>query len=116
MNFGWLRFHWLVNRRVGRSLLWVALLIAVAIIFNLIGIRMLGSIKGWEHWMGEHAIYFLIWRLLLYAGTAYGWWWMRKRLRAREPEAASNHRLMRVEIAAVLAFIALEGSLLLQSS
>ncbi|CAI1200245.1 hypothetical protein [Serratia ficaria] len=108
--------RWLFNRHMGRSLLCVTLLIAVAIIFNLVGIRMLGSIKGWEYWMDEHSVYFLVWRLLLYSGTVCGWWWMRKRLRAREPEAASHHRLMRVEIAAVLAFIALEGSLLLQDS
>lgn len=114
MSLAWLRFRWLFNRRMGRTLLGVTVPLTVAIAVNLIGIRMVGSIDGWKRWLDAHADYFLAWRLLLYAGTAYGWWWMRKRLRAREPQTASHQRLLRVEIAAIVAFVVLEGSLLLQ--
>ncbi|OYW19494.1 MAG: hypothetical protein B7Z52_03505 [Burkholderiales bacterium 12-64-5] len=53
-------------------------------------------------------------RLLLYAATAYGWWWMRGRLRQREPSAEAHKRLLRTEIAAVIAVVALEASQLLR--
>jgi hypothetical protein len=112
----WLRMRRLFNRRVGYALLWAVLLLAVAIAVNLIGIRALGSIESWERWMSDHASYFLAWRLLLYAGIAYGWRWMHKRVIAREPGAESRKRLIRVEIAGVAALAVLEGSLLLQST
>ncbi len=51
----------------------------------------------------------------LYAATAYGWWWMRRRLREREPSPEAYQRLLRVEIAAVVALVLLEGSQLLRS-
>ena len=44
----WLRMRWLFNRRVGFALLWTILLLVVAISINLIGIRVLGSIEGWQ--------------------------------------------------------------------
>ncbi|MCC4595415.1 hypothetical protein NRY95_05450 [Xanthomonas campestris pv. phormiicola] len=115
MNFGWLRFRWLFNRRVGLALLWTALLLATAFTVNLAGIQLLGNIDTWERWMRDHAVYFLAWRLLLYAGVACGWWWMRKRLQSREPDAESRQRLMRLEICAVIALAVLEG-LQLQSA
>jgi hypothetical protein len=79
-------------------------LIAAAV--NLLGIRIVGSVTGWAHWMQTHRVSFLIWRLSLYSGTAWGWWWMRERVRHREP--GSERRLRRVELAAALAIIALE--------
>ena len=112
----WLRMRWLFNRHVGYALLWTVLLLTVAVGINLVGIRVLGSIEGWERWMNEHTSYFLAWRLLLYAGIAWGWRWMRKRVLAREPDAESHQRLLRVEIAGVAALLVLEGSLLLQST
>ena len=51
----------------------------------------------------------------LYAATAYGWWWMRRRLREREPSPEAHQRLLRVEIAAVVTLVLLEGSQLLRS-
>lgn len=109
MSFGWLRFRWLFNRRVGFAFLWTGLLLTVAITINLAGIRLLGGIDTWEHWMREHAGYFLAWRLLLYCGVACGWWWMRKRLQSREPDMESRRRLVRLEICAVVALGVLEG-------
>ncbi|MGD9729794.1 MAG: hypothetical protein AB7R40_22865 [Nitrospiraceae bacterium] len=94
--------------------LWAVLLIVAAIVINVVGIRLLGSVERWEHWMDDNAGFFLAWRLMLYAGTAWGWIWMRKRLLAREPDVTARQRLRRAEFAAVLAIVALEVSTLLQ--
>ena len=115
MSLGWLRPRWLFNRRVGLGLTWAVLLLAASAVVNVVGIRLLGSIEAWARWMDDHAGYFLAWRLLLYTGTAWGWVWMRRRLLAREPSTTSRQRVLRTEIAAVLALVALEGSVLLPS-
>lgn len=112
MSAGGWRLRGLFNWRVGRALLWTLLLLAVAFVANLVGIRLAGSIEGWQRWMDAHAGHFLVWRLLLYAGTLWGWLWMRQRLRTREPGRAADHRLLRVEMAAMAAVAALEISLL----
>lgn len=104
----------LLNRRAGLVLLWAVLLAVIAATVNLAGIRIVGSIVGWERWLHAHAARFLAWRLVLYAGTAYGWWWMRRRLRQREPSTEAHQRLLRIEVAAVAALVLLEGSQLLR--
>lgn len=109
MSAGVWRLRWLFNRRVALAALWVTLLLA-AVVANLVGIRLTGSIEHWQQWMDAQAGYFLAWRLLLYAGTVWGWLWMRRRLLAREPDGSARARLMRVEVAAVLAVAALEIS------
>lgn len=110
---------WTTVRRYGSRLLVVLLLLVavlvLAVAVNVVGIRIAGSIDGWERWMDAHANVFLVWRLLLYGGTTWGWIWMRRRLRAREPEGAAMQRLMRLEIAAVAALLVLEISLLTQA-
>ena len=115
MSAGWWRLRWLFNRRVGRALLWTFGLLALAIVANVVGIRLAGSLEGWQHWMADHAGLFFVWRMALYAGTVWGWLWMRRRLRAREPEGRAQQRLLRVEIAAVLAVVALEASQFMQA-
>ena len=100
--------------RVGTASVWAFLLVAAAAV-NLIGIRMAGNAEAWDLWMKQRSVWFLGWRLLLYAATVAGWIWMRHRLVAREPGRATHLRLLRVEISAVVAFIALEASLLLRS-
>ncbi|MCC4113931.1 hypothetical protein LLG90_01050 [Aromatoleum toluclasticum] len=110
----WLRPAWLFNRRVGIALLWLLLVAGVAVAVNVAGIHVVGSINGWERWLHAHSAHFLAWRLALYAGTAYGWWWMRQRLQQREPGAGTHQRLLRVEIAAVTTIVLLEGSQLLR--
>lgn len=97
-------------RRAGLVLLCSFLLLAVAVLINVVGISMAGSIENWQQWLAEHANLFLAWRLLLYAGTVRGWIWMRRRLLARQPEASARQRLLRAEITAALAIAALEIS------
>lgn len=109
------RSGWLPIRRIGVALLWLLLFLGTALVINLVGIGMVGDVHAWEQWMRKHSVWFLIWRLVLYAGTVAGWIWMRTRLLAREPDRATGQRLLRLEIAAVIAFLVLEASLLLQS-
>lgn len=115
MSAGRWRLRWLSSRRVGVALLWAVLLLIAAAVVNAVGIRIAGGIEGWQRWMAAQSGAFLAWRLLLYAVTAWGWLWMRRRLRAREPERAAGLRLLRAEVAAIVAVIALEASLLMQA-
>ena len=112
----WLRPAWLFNRRVGMALLVALLVASIAVAVNIVGISIVGSIDDWERWLRAHSAHFLVWRLLVYTVTAYGWWWMRGRLREREPESEAHQRLLRVEIAAVVTIVLLEASQLLRAS
>jgi len=103
-------------RPLAGALAWTLALLIISLLANLVGIRLAGDVVGWQHWLSAHSGVFLGWRVLLYAGTAWGWLWMRRRLRAREPGGAAVGRLLRVEIAAVLVLLALEASLLLSAS
>ncbi|MDR2452448.1 MAG: hypothetical protein LBE85_11950 [Candidatus Accumulibacter sp.] len=103
-----LRFGWL--GKLARALFWSSLILFLALAVNLVGIRLLGGMDAWKGWMTVNATCFFVWRLLLYAGIAWGWRWMRARLLAREPNASAQARLRRVEVAAALTFIALEGA------
>ena len=114
MRAAWLRPRWLFSRRVAKALLWTVVLAAVAVCANIVGIYLVGSVAGWERWLAAAAGYFLVWRLCLYGATAYGWVWMRRRLLAREDDAQARRRLVRSEIAGVVAIVALEASLLMQ--
>ena len=110
----WLRPRWLLNRRAAKALLWTVVLVAAAVGANVVGIYLVGSVASWELWLTATAGYFLVWRLCLYGATAYGWVWMRRRLLAREDDAQARRRLVRSEIAGVVAIVALEASLLMQ--
>ena len=102
-------------KRTGIAMVCVLLFLGAAVGANLIGIRMAGDVVAWEQWLRRHSLWFLIWRLALYAGIATGWIWMRRRVLAREPDSTTGQRLRRLEIAAMAAFVVLEASLLLQS-
>jgi hypothetical protein len=116
----WLRPTWLLNCRVAagllRMLLWVLLVAGVAVGVNIAGIHIVGGIDGWQRWLRANRGYFFAWRLFLYAATAYGWWWMRRRLLERAPSVEPHQRLRRVEIAALMTLVLLEGSQLLHSN
>ena len=112
----WLRPRWLFNRRAMKALLWTVLLVAAAVGANIVGIYLVGSVANWERWLAATAGYFLVWRMCLYGATAYGWVWMRRRLLAREEDAQARRRLVRSEIAGVVAIVALEASLLMQAA
>ena len=107
------RSHWL--QRAARVLLWGLLLLIAATAANVAGIHLAGSLDSWLQWLKLHTDHFLIWRLVLYAGTAWGWRWMRRRVLAREPGGKTQPRLLRAEMAAVLAVTALEISQFVQA-
>ncbi|MCG8277459.1 hypothetical protein [Stenotrophomonas sp. NLF4-10] len=114
MRMGWLRPRWLFSRRAAKVLLWTVGIVAAVVAANVAGIYLIGSVAGWERWLAASAGYFLVWRLCLYGATAYGWVWMRRRLLAREADAQARRRLVRSEIAGVVAIVALEASLWMQ--
>ena len=103
---------WRTSRR---RRLEVALIAAVAYpLVHVLGRTLRWRVEGWQHWLQAHAGHFFVWRLCLYGATVYGWWWMRRRLLRREPSRETHQRLLRTEIAAVIAVIALEASQLLR--
>jgi len=114
----WRPLRWLFSRRAAKALLWTVVIVAAAAGANIAGIYLVGSVAGWERWLAASAGYFFIWRLCLYGATAYGWVWMRRQLLAREDQdradGQARRRLMRSEIAGVVAIVVLEASLLMQ--
>lgn len=109
------RLRWLFSRRVGWALAWISLVIAAAVLVNLVGIEIVGNTEAWSQWLDHYAALFFFWRLCLYGLTGWGWLWMCRRLLAREASPEIAKRLVRTEIAAVLAILLLEGSTLLRS-
>ena len=114
-RMAWRPLRWLFSRRAATALLWAVVLVAAAVGANIAGIYLVGSVAGWERWLAAASGYFFVWRLCLYGATVYGWLWMRRRLLAREEDAQARRRLVRSEIAGVVAIVALEASLLMQS-
>ena len=118
MRATWLHPRWLFSRRAAKALLWTVVLVAAAVGANVVGIYLVGSVAGWEQWLTATAGYFLVWRLCLSGATASGWIWMRRRLLAREDQNGADRqarrRLVRSEIAGVVAIMVLEASLLMQ--
>lgn len=99
------------GRWLGCTLAWITVIVLVAAGANLVGIRLVGDMDGWRQWLDEGAGYFLIWRICLYGATVYGWIWMRRRVRARDPSVETHQRLRRAEIGTVAAVALLEVSL-----
>lgn len=85
-----------------KTLVALAFIIVVAVAINLAGIKALGGIEAWDSWRAHAYWYFLIWRLCVYAGLAYGWTWMRRRVLEREPTADARARLWRGGIAVAI--------------
>lgn len=109
----WLRSG--IRRLLCRTLLWILALLAVAAAINVIGIRIVGDVASWNLWLREHAAWFAAWRLCVYGATVYGWWQLREGLRRREPGPEITRRLRRMEIAAMMTVLAVEGAVYLQS-
>lgn len=93
---------------------WLTLLLVVLAGLQAISPRLIEQAANWQPWVQRHAFAFLIWRLLLYGGIAWGGWRLRERL-LQNPEVSSDthKRLRRTLWAALLALLLLEGSLLL---
>lgn len=108
MKLAWLQAP--RSRRLGRMLSAVVLVVLIAAAINVVGIQLVGDIDSWTRWLDERAGYFFAWRMCLYAGTAYGWWKMRRRLQARDGSADARRRLLRAEIGGVAALMLLEVS------
>ena len=105
-RMAWRPLRWLFSRRAAKTLLWLVLIVAAAVGANVAGINLVGSVAGWERWLAASAGYFFIWRLCVYAATAYGWFWMRRRVLAREDQSGTDgqarRRLIRTEVAGVV--------------
>ncbi|WP_236872517.1 hypothetical protein [Burkholderia pseudomallei] len=86
----------------------LAALTAVAIFTHAVGVRLVGSVAAWQRWLHAHAWMFGLWRLVLYAAIARGWWWMHVRVRQRDASSDAQRRLMRAGIAAALAIVLTE--------
>lgn len=109
-----LRPRWLFNRRTGAALLCALLLLSVATVVNVIGIRLVGSIQGWQLWWRAHAGYFLVWRFLIYATTAYFWWQAYTHLKQRDADSAAQQHLRLIGAAAIITLLVQESSQWLQ--
>lgn len=103
-----------LHRRFSRTLLYVLAILLATVFINVLGIWLVGDVNGWSRWLYEHSGHFAVWRGILYAATAFGWRWMRGRVLCRESNTVTRARLLRTEIAAVLAIAALEIAMFLQ--
>jgi hypothetical protein len=81
---------------------------------NALGIWSLGGLNNWVRWFQDHRPYFLLWRIVLYSATVYGWLRMRRRVLSTEPDTAAAARFMRAEFAAIAAVILIEAIVFLQ--
>lgn len=104
------KMRWLFNKRTTQALAWSVLLLLVAVVVNVAGISLVGDIQGWSQWLNAHARIFLIWRMVLYLALGLGWWRMRGRIIGADGCTRGRARLIRVEVAAVVALLMLEIS------
>ncbi|MGL4668696.1 MAG: hypothetical protein ACRCWR_12320 [Saezia sp.] len=108
------RMRWLLNRLFNRytgwTIFWFIALGLMAFMVNVLGIRLAGDVHHWSAWIKNHALVFLLWRLVLYGSVAYGWWWMRKRVLARDEDPQTRDRFIRIEVSAVVTLLVLEIS------
>lgn len=100
--------------RLARVFLCVLGIFLVAATVNVIGLWIVGDVNSWGRWLQEHSGHFAVWRVALYVATGLGWWWMRRRVLSRETNSVTRARLLRTEIAAVLAVAILEVTTFLQ--
>lgn len=98
--------------RIGHSFVTVlAMLLAITVVMiaiHAVGIRIVGNVAAWQRWLHMHVWMLRLWRLALYVAILRGWWWIHTRVRQRDHSPDARHRLMRAEIAAVLAIVMTE--------
>ncbi|HGF2965839.1 hypothetical protein QZN29_28280 [Burkholderia multivorans] len=94
--------------RIGRPLIIALAMLLAMIAAHAVGIRIAGNVAAWQRWLHMHAWMFRLWRLALYVAILRGWWWMHTRVRQRDGSPDARRRLMRAEIAAVLAIVLTE--------
>lgn len=88
-----------------------AILLATVAIFatvNHLGIRVAGDVIAWRQWIHDHAMHFFLWRLFLYAATACGWVWMRRRKLQRLPSPEIKRQIQRTEFCIVAFLVVFE--------
>lgn len=95
--------RWRWPRTMIAVLVMLAAMTIVMAIVHAIGLRIVGGVAAWQRWLHVHTWIFALWRLVLYALIARGWWWMRTRVRQRDHSPDARRRLTRAEIAAVFA-------------
>jgi hypothetical protein len=99
-------------RAMRRSLLLLlgilVLLFFAALVANLLGIYLCGSIADWQQWLKDHSIHFFVWRLCLYASLLAVWPGARRRRLQREPSSARALRTL--EVLSVGAIVCSEAS------
>jgi hypothetical protein len=86
----------------------------LAFVVNTVGIWSLGGVSRWVRWFQDHRVYFLLWRIVLYGVTVYAWLPMRRRVLSGETDAGAGVRLIRAEVAAIVAVLLIEPMVLFQ--
>lgn len=82
------------RRLIGAVVLWTSLLFLLAFAVNAVGIYLAGGAVAWLQFLDEYRLYFFVWRLFLYATTAAGWLWARRRLLQRDPDSRLSVQFM----------------------
>lgn len=93
-----------------RSLAALVLLV-VSLLAPQFGQPSLDRLQAWTAWLEAHAILLLLWRLCLYGLTAWGWYGLHQRVRAREGTSRGVVRLYLLEGLALSTLVVAEWAL-----
>lgn len=99
----------LISKNLFTIVIWIVALSLMVALVHFAGKQLLDQSIDWNTWLQNNATYFFIWRTVIYALTAYGWFNMRKRVLQRELSLDSIKRFKRTEIAALIAIIVFEA-------
>lgn len=92
-----------------KTLIYLLLLIAVAILLNAAIFRFFGGVQSWQSWRADHYWQLLGWRLTLYTGLVVAWQKLKTRL-PKDETGQTGKRLFRLEILVVLLVLLVEFS------
>lgn len=76
----------------------------LAILLQVVLMRVFGSVQGWQAWRADNYWPLLVWRLMIYLAVGVAWY----RLKARVLIQESRGRLTKVEIMAALLVVLIE--------